>query len=447
MDRTSKKSLVGRILGFGAVTVVVLLVVGLFGIRWWVVSYLQSEKFRRFLNEKTSAAMQAQGEYLPLHWSGGTAFSDGFHAQGLPGSPVGELRADLLRADLDLYSLLQRKCRIDGLSIERLQVRFVSPAAVPAGGASGRTASSAGLSVKVELSPIRVQEANLSWPMSGGTTGLLRRAGLVLSWNDGGWDTSVTGGELMMMNWPLLFVDQAQLRSRRDALYVTDGRLRLVNGGNLVVNGEVHFDGAREFNVTGRFADVPVANWLPEAGRGQLVGQARGDGRVQGGLNQGDALRVEGTITLVNGRLQALPVLDKLAVFTQTEQFRRIELQKGKAEFVWKAGRLEVKNLLMESTGLLRVEGGCVVENEKIDGVFDVGVAASTLRWLPGARGKVFTVDRDGYLWTKVKIDGPLKNIKEDLSERLLIAAGTEILDGTQNTLEKGAQMLMNLLK
>jgi hypothetical protein len=87
------------------------------------------------------------------------------------------------------------------------------------------------------------------------------------------------------------------------------------------------------------------------------------------------------------------------------------------------------------------------MENEKIDGVLDVGVAASTLRWLPGARGKVFTVDRDGYLWTKVKISGPLKNIKEDLSERLLIAAGTEVLEGTKDALEKGAQMLMDLLK
>ncbi len=448
MKLNSNGGVVAKILGIGAIATVVLLVVAVIGARWWLANYLQGEKFRKLISEKTSAAMHARGEYLPLHWQGSAASSEGFYATGLPGSPLEEVRADMLRADLDWSGVFQKKFRVDGMEIQRLKVRFISPTpatqALPMGTALSSPATQG---VRVELGPIRVQEANLQWPMSGGAKGMLRRSSLVLMSRDNDWCASVTGGELAMADWPVLRIEKAQLRSRAETLYVIDSLARLANGGIVSASGEVHFDGAKDFNATVRFDDVPAANWLPEDWRGKLVGQARGESRVRGRLEQSGGPAAEGTIALLNGRLQALPVLDKIAIFTQTEQFRCVDLHKATAEFSWKDGRLDVKKLLMESTGLLRVEGGCVVEKETIDGTFDVGVSADTLRWLPGARGRVFTVDRGGYLWTKVKLTGPLKNVKEDLSDRLIVAAGKEVFEGTKNTLEKGAQMLFDLLK
>ena len=438
---------VARILVIGAGVVAVLLVVAVIGARWWLAHYLQGEKFRQLISDKTSTAMHARGEYLPLHWQGSTASSDGFYATGLPGSPLDEVRADMLRADLDWSGVFQKKFRVDGMEIQRLKVRFIAPTAMQGTPIGTAASSPATQGARVELGPIRVQEANLQWPMSGGATGVLRRTAMMVESKDNGWEVAVTGGELAMMSWPVLKVEQARLRSQRETLFVTESRVRLTDGGVAMATGELHFEGTREFNAIVRFEDVPVANWVPEDWRGKLIGQASGESRVRGRLEQSGGPAAEGTISLLNGRLQALPMLDKIAIFTQTEQFRRIDLQKATAEFSWKDGRLDVKKLLMESTGLLRVEGGCVVEKETIDGIFDVGVSADTLRWLPGARGRVFTVDRSGYLWTKVKVTGPLKNIKEDLSDRLVMAAGKEVFEGTKNTLEKGAQMLFDLLK
>jgi hypothetical protein len=86
---------------------------------------------------------------------------------------------------------------------------------------------------------------------------------------------------------------------------------------------------------------------------------------------------------------------------------------------------------------LIRVEGGFVIENLMIDGTFQVGVTPASLQWLPGSQSKVFTVSRDGYLWTTMRLTGPLDNPKEDLSQRLIAAAGGAVIDTIQSTIQQ----------
>jgi hypothetical protein len=62
------------------------------------------------------------------------------------------------------------------------------------------------------------------------------------------------------------------------------------------------------------------------------------------------------------------------------------------AEFSREGQRLVVRRVVLETPGLLRVEGGCVVEQQLIVGEFDVGVAASALRWTAGARAGIHDV-------------------------------------------------------
>ena len=151
------------------------------------------------------------------------------------------------------------------------------------------------------------------------------------------------------------------------------------------------------------------------------------------------------------GRLEALPILDQLAVFTATAQFRQATLQKAGADFVWRAGVLTISRLELESEGLLRLEGGFTVRNEQIDGRLRVGVARSAGRLLAGVGTLVFNdPEHDGYLWTTVQLSGSVHDPHEDLSARLVQATQQEVVRKAQqgaNTVLDTASGLLNLLK
>jgi hypothetical protein len=98
--------------------------------------------------------------------------------------------------------------------------------------------------------------------------------------------------------------------------------------------------------------------------------------------------------------------------------------------------------------GLLRLEGSCVITDAGgITGALRVGVTPQTLQWIPGSRERVFTVAQNGYVWTDVKISGSLKDLREDLTPRLVAAMqdetihqGTKIIRELPNAAREGAQ-------
>ena len=137
-----------------------------------------------------------------------------------------------------------------------------------------------------------------------------------------------------------------------------------------------------------------------------------------------------GHVELRDGRLTALPILDQLATFTASERYHSAELQNARADFDWNAGNLAVSNLLVESEGLIRTEGGFTVRANQIDGTLQVGIARSAVRWLPVVGARVFNLpERGGYLWTTVHLSGPVNHPSEDLTPRLLAATEQEVID------------------
>ena len=68
------------------------------------------------------------------------------------------------------------------------------------------------------------------------------------------------------------------------------------------------------------------------------------------------------------------------------------------------------------------------------EAAFQVGVAPATLQWIPGSQERVFTVARGSYVWTTMRLTGPVDSPKEDLSGRLATAAGEAIVDKVENT-------------
>lgn len=198
------------------------------------------------------------------------------------------------------------------------------------------------------------------------------------------------------------------------------------------VNGDVRFGEA--LNLTAKLSGISVSPLLPEDWRLRLHGNLGGEMVIRSALPARGPPTLSGSLTLAQGQLQALPVLDQIALFTRTQQFRRLALNKVSADFRQENGKIEVRNFVAESEGLIRIEGSFTIVNGTIDGAFQVGVTPASLQWLPGSQERVFTQQRGGYVWTPMRLTGPLAKPGEDLSPRLIAAAQGALIQGVENS-------------
>jgi hypothetical protein len=103
-------------------------------------------------------------------------------------------------------------------------------------------------------------------------------------------------------------------------------------------------------------------------------------------------------------------------------------------EFSRRGGRFFAKEIELESTGLIRIEGALSIEGGVADGRFEVGVTPGTLRWIPSAEQKVFVREEGPYRWATVRITGPVGDLNEDLSGRLVQGAVEGAVEGVVDT-------------
>ena len=105
--------------------------------------------------------------------------------------------------------------------------------------------------------------------------------------------------------------------------------------------------------------------------------------------------------------------------------------------------------MVVESEGLIRVEGTYTIVDGRIDGSFQVGLTPATLQWIPGSQEEIFTDSRDGYRWTPMRLTGPVDHPNDDLTPRLAAAAGDTIIKsaaGVEGTVKKVGQGVLDLL-
>jgi hypothetical protein len=151
---------------------------------------------------------------------------------------------------------------------------------------------------------------------------------------------------------------------------------------------------------------------------------------------------------LENGVLQGLPVLEKLATYTHVERFKRLVLDICQASFRPEGDALRIEKIIVQSNGLLRIEGTMTLRGRMMEGDFMVGVTPETLKAIPGADSLIFTQTNPngppGLLWTRVHVAGPLDAPQEDLSSRLIGGVGMSLLFDTPGKIvNQGAETLL----
>jgi hypothetical protein len=423
----------------------VLVVAVAVGMSAWVSGYLRGGDFLRLVSEHTGAALRAEAGYAPLRWSGSNVYSDALRVQGRLDSPIAGLHASQVRAVIDWRAVLSGAWHVESVDVLDLKASLRTPAkGQPAPSPPAAPPPAAGILARTfSLGPIRAQRASVTHEDL--------RASLddfVLTINPGSSSTEFSGrgGVFSLEGYPAVDMEEFRARLSKGVFYLTWAKGRLGEGGKIEASGQTG-EGA-ELRI--EWSGVDVRRLLPGAWERRLSGILSGEALVR----TGPTPESSGKFLLSEGLLEDVPLLEKIAAFTSSPQFRRMPLQEVSGQFASMDGGWDLTGLVLESKGLLRARGTLrIAADGAIDGRFRIGVGPQVLQWLPGSRERVFTVNETGYVWTDLRLGGTLDNPTEDLSQRLTAAAAGEVMDrGTRaitdpaGTVREGAKTLLDTL-
>lgn len=422
-------------------------------------SYVQKEEFRRRAEIMIAARTGGETRLAPLVWDGdnvSVAELDIETANGWALNATGaHLTLDFNAIRKGVWSV--QSAGADELTLRRIAIDTSAPpgtSQVDASEGDARNELPAWLRSHI---PTRTEVSGLDvrrffFEASGWK---IEEAGL----RAGAWESGMTnvpvklnGGRLQTplqpahLKEPLkLDISQATLRAGTDQLQLSDASLRWKTPAEATLRGSMRF-GTGAWQLLVHAQGVPLEEFLDAWWQQRLSGKLKGDCDFSG--SPGTAVNWKAEVVLENGVLQGLPILDKLATYTRAERFKRIVLDMCQASFRPEGDALRVENLIVQSNGLLRIEGSMTLRGRQVEGDFMLGVTPETLRWIPGADSRVFTQSNPngppGLLWTHVRVTGPVDAPQEDLSQRLIGSAGMALLfDTPGKVVNKGAEALL----
>jgi hypothetical protein len=120
-----------------------------------------------------------------------------------------------------------------------------------------------------------------------------------------------------------------------------------------------------------------------------------------------------------DGRIDNLPVLEKLAELAQKKSFEHLALNDCSLSFRWKYPKIDTENIAIEERGKFRIEGEMSIDQRRLRGMIRLGLTREYLDWLPNPE-EVFSRKQNGNLWTNVRLFGTIDDPEQDLSPRVI---------------------------
>ncbi len=412
-----------------------LALLGFIGGKIAIDAYLRSNRFRTFLAHKAGETMRSEVEIEPVQFNGSSIYSDAFRARGALDAAFSALDLDRVRIDVSARRFFQHVWDIDHVDIERVRLALDGPR-LPAAASSDPSKplppeadhGSTLLPNRVEVHAGSVKEADVSWA-GGSVTGIAVSA----TENEGGWNVTGKSGRLRQARMPEMDVSSLKLRYKDRTIFVQEAELRDGVNGALNLTGDIALD--ERADLRAKLSNISMTPLLANDWRAKIHGNLSGDVHIVSAIPADDRADISGSLHVLDGHIEALPLLDRIAGLTDTAQFRSLSLSTASGDFKWTSARLTINNLVLESAGLIRIEGSLAIDNGRLDGSFQVGVTAPSLQRLPGTHDHVFTVSRGGYLWAPMRLTGTTEHPKEDLSPRIAAAMGAAGLDAVAELL------------
>jgi len=178
---------------------------------------------------------------------------------------------------------------------------------------------------------------------------------------------------------------------------------------------------------------------------------------VQGALN-GDAvllaskemLSIKGEASGDGVKLVGIPALRAMQNATGITRWTELPLDICYTQFHYQNQQLKFTKAIFESENLVRLEGELSAGPEnKLDGLFQVGLSDRAVSKIPGARTAVFNLEQNNYLWASppMQVFGTTDKPQEDLSPRLKGAIIEAIGEKVKEKIDQGANLLDTLLQ
>ena len=422
-----------------------LIVVGLLvaGVMYAVVrSYLHSEDFRRLLSAKASQAANVTGEFSPFRWEGLAVDTSRFEATG--NGVIQDLRVEGLHTEVGLGGLRRGLWEIMGSRVQRLEISLDArnPSAIPApspllaSNLQSAEKKTGWLPEKVEVQGVDIGDLLVKALLPQGeasASGMRLRAEADRS--NHSWRTEAANGtiHLPFHLLPEVRLGRALLRYQDNQVFLTSATASAWKDGSLQTSGEWNTQ-TGEYSLQGDVSGIKCGDVFNEDWAKRFKGDVSLDFTME---NLTGIPTARGHFTIRNGSVTALPILDSLAAYADTRRFRLITLSEAHTDWNWKKGEILLSNLVLGSDGLIRLEGRLVIRGHNLDGTFRLGLAPGTLASIPGAETDVFHAGDKGLLWAPLHITGTLDDPHEDLTDRLVSAAGTRMFDVIPETGEK----------
>ena len=273
---------------------------------------------------------------------------------------------------------------------------------------------------RVYVKRIETPQANITWQFRGGRAGFFGTQ-LLITPHGPDFEYVATSGRLKMASFPDLDLRRAHLLITKTLLTIYDIDLASNSSSSESVHAQANAGLGKDKSVDlkATFNQVPIRSWLPAEWKGHLVGSAFGDLHWAGADPKLESSSGEGSLRVSNGRIDNLPVLEKLAELAQNKSFEHLELNDCSLSFGWKYPKIDINNIAVEQKGKFRIEGEISIEERRLRGTIRLGLTREYLDWLPNPE-EVFSRKQNGYLWTNVRLFGTIDDPGQDLSPRII---------------------------
>ncbi len=417
-------------------------------------SYLHSDKFRVLIGQVVGDVIGAEAKFEAFEWRGMSVSTGGFRAEG--SNTVKSLNADDLMAQISLFKILKGEWFIENLQLARLQadimvgekplrgavvaskepsMQFPAKSGPPAHDQNSKEGMlTRVLPSRARLQSFEVSRLELNIHTQGGlveiSDGLLqatRRPGHKHSYDfslsDATVDTPWLDDSVKLSSVKGKYADKN--------FYIHDSSAQVFDNGLLSLGGQLSED---HYDWYGSLEGIGVDELVAEDWKKRLSGVLSAEFKVQSKKN---GFNTRGETTLSKGVLTALPVLDRIAAYTNTNRFRQLRLAECGFKFssmhrkdaTGTFVRIELRDIILVSEGLVRVTGDLVINDGNLEGDFRVGIVPGLLAHIPGAETKVFERWEKGLRWAPLRLTGTIEQPKEDLSDRIIAAAGERIIE------------------
>lgn len=408
--------------------------------------FFRSDAFRQWMDRRASHSLRADGQFEPLTWKGATFHSPGFSAQGSAKSELTSLHASNVTAQLGWPDFLGRALVINELSVEKLDVELGRKRApVITQVAPKNSLHLASLSVSLQINKVQVEKADLHWKTTRAEPGDLLATTIIASRKGpDSWQFSASGGTAQLSKYPALNLDSASGELNENAVTIDQAKLRTEAEGEITVHGATDLRNQLMTKMHADFSGVNLASVLSQDWT--ITGRADGKLDYTGSLDHIEEGELTGFIQIANAKFDASTVFGKLRPLIEASGLTDFSLDSLNANIRYHNRRTEFSDLVARYQDQIRIEGSGTIDGGQIDANLLIGFSPRMVSVIPGAADKVFTEERDGLRWTTIRISGPLRQPKEDLSKRLLKAIQERMTQDFKSNVKDAAKSLLDLL-